>query len=135
MIRGDERSANLNTLEQLLTDLRGGATWAGPIVSEDSAMRLMAVWSSVNLMADLVSTMPVDQFRRVDKDHSEQVDPSPVIASPSTLVDPIAWKRQAMVSGLLRGNVYGIQTATLRNGYPATVEIAHPDWVVARQQR
>lgn len=125
------RRAFGDRLSEILAEQRGSATWAGPSVTADSAMRLGVVWSCVNLLADVVSTLPLRQYRA----QGEEMDPSPIITDPSALVDPIAWRRQVMVSWLLRGNVFGIETATMANGWPRTVEIAHPDWVGARQAR
>lgn len=44
-----------------------GTTLAGTVrVSPDSALRASAVWSALRLRADLISTMPVDNFRKLD---------------------------------------------------------------------
>lgn len=125
--------ADPKTLGDILAYARtGSSTWAGPTVTPDTAMRLSAVFSSVNLMADLVSTMPVDVFRGQGKSKTEVSAPK-VVEEPSQLVDVEAWKRQAMVSALMRGNAYGLETATGDDGWPRTVEIVHPDDVTWKQ--
>lgn len=129
--RRAERRAYGDTLADLLAQARGGSqSAAGPVVTPDAAMRLGAVWTCVNLLADIVSTMPVHEYLR-----GERVDPSPITVEPSATVDAVSWRRQIMVSWLLRGNVYGIETATGASGWPRIVEVAHPDWVGARQER
>ena len=39
---------------------------AGEPVNDDTAMRLGAVWGCVDLISELVSTLPVDEFRKVN---------------------------------------------------------------------
>lgn len=129
--RGMTTRAFGDRLSEIMAEERGASTYAGPTVTEGSAMRLAAVWSCVNLLADIVSTFPVQQFAAP----GEEMELAPVIAEPSATVDPIGWRRQAMVSWLLRGNVYGIETSTLPSGWPRLVEIAHPDWIGAHQER
>ena len=101
-------------------------TYAGLTVTPDSALRLSAVWSCVRLLADTVSTMPVDVYGKDGKN----------LALPALLVRPAAgqprhdWLYQVMVSLLLRGNAYGIITA--RSGatlLPSQVELVKPDLV------
>jgi phage portal protein BeeE len=51
------------TLEQLLAD-QGTPTAAGEAVTTDRALRLSTVWACVRLLADSVSTLPLDVYRR-----------------------------------------------------------------------
>lgn len=119
LIGGEERSIETAFLTTATP------THAGMTVTPDQALRLSAVWSCVRLLADTVSTMPVDVYRDGKN-----------IATPPLLVQPAAgqhrhdWLYQVMVSLLLRGNAYGIITA--RSGatlLPAQVELANPDQV------
>jgi HK97 family phage portal protein len=125
--RREERAAL--TLEQLLADF-GAPTHAGEPVTPDSAMRHAAVWSCVNLLASTMSSLPVDVFRRGERDP---------ITTPAILVEPAAGQPlhefvySTMVTLLLRGNAYGLVTA--RQGasmLPAQVELVHPDRVTVR---
>jgi HK97 family phage portal protein len=113
----------LVSLQQLLSD--ANMTVSGESVTPDSAMRLSAVWSCVKLLADTVSTLPVDVYRRGEREP---------ITTPSILLEPAAdqplheWLYGVMVSLLLRGNCYGLVTA--RSGatmLPAQVEVLRPD--------
>lgn len=59
------RSAPGPTADQLIphrTDRRVGST----VVTNETALRHSAIWACLRLRANLVSTMPVDLFRRVD---------------------------------------------------------------------
>jgi HK97 family phage portal protein len=103
-------------------------TWAGVTVSPDQAMRLSACWACVRLLADTVSTLPVDVFRRGEREA--------LATTPLILVEPAAGSPihehlySVMVSLLLRGNAYGVVTA--RQGatlLPTQVELVNPDAV------
>lgn len=112
----------------------GRRSWAGEVVTADRAMRLSAVWACVRVIADIVSTMPIDVYRGTGPDRAE-VSPAPqLLAAPSLRVGPIEWRYQAMVSALLRGNAYGAVMAE-RNGYPTNVEWLNPDLVTVAQVR
>lgn len=129
--RAERRTASLDSLDAVLMALRGTQSKSAALVTESSAMRLGAVWSSVNLLADLVATLPVDCYRQ-DANGKTEIAPPALIASPSNLVSAVAWRRQVMVSWLLRGNVYGWATE-LSGGWPSKVEVLHPDDVLVRQ--
>ncbi|MHA6509518.1 phage portal protein [Tessaracoccus sp. Y1736] len=103
----------------------GAATDSGVAVTPDQAMRLSAVWSCVRLLADTISTLPLDVYR----------DGKP-ITTPPLLVEPAAgqprhdWLYSVMVSLLLRGNAFGLITA--RSGatlLPSQIELVDPDKV------
>jgi HK97 family phage portal protein len=113
------------TLEQLLAE-DSTPTHAGVPVGPDQALRLSAVWACVRLLADAVSTLPLDVYRRGDRDPLPELPP--LLRQPAAGTSLNEWLYQAMVSLLLRGNCYGIVTG--RSGstlLPAQVEIAHPD--------
>jgi len=101
-------------------------TAAGEVVSADRALRLGAVWSCVNLIADTVGGLPVDAYRTRG---GVRVEVSP---TPSLLVEPSAeslaldWRRDVLVSLLLHGNAFGLVTSTDELGYPTTIELLDP---------
>lgn len=110
-----------------------GRTGAGVVVNTDSAMGVGAYWSSVHLLASIVSNLPVDVFRGSGADRRE-VTPTPaLVARPSLVVTAREWRYQAMVSMLSRGNAVGV---ALERG-PAqslrTVEWLDPDAVTIDQ--
>ena len=99
----------------------------GEPVDTDAALRLPAVWASVRLLADSVSTLPLEMLARGGD------RPGPV---PAWLDEPAAgmplgeWLYAVMTSLLLRGNAYGLITARSGPGLlPAQVDLAHPDTV------
>jgi HK97 family phage portal protein len=127
------RSAD--SLAELLLTLRGGPTYSGVPVDDEQAMRLGAVWSCVDLLSELVSTLPVDEYRRVEGG-------PPVVLPPSTLLtDPSGdgsgfevWCRQVMTSLLLRGNAFGLVSELGEGMWPDHVAVLHPDRVSLRRE-
>lgn len=113
-------------------ETNGARTKAGVTVTPNTALKLGAVWSTTNLLASIVSDLPVDVFRGANK---TPVTPQPtVIAKPSLIVTRRQWVYQAMMSLLLRGNAYGIvveRDALLR---PRTIEWLNPDVVKVTQE-
>lgn len=100
-------------------------THAGITVTPDQAMRLSAVWSCVRLLADTISTLPVDVYR-----DGKNIATPPLLVTPAAGTPRHDWLYQVMVSLLLRGNAYGVITA--RSGatlLPAQVELVDPDQV------
>lgn len=105
-------------------------TKSGETVTPDRAMRLAAMWSSVNLLSSIVSNLPVDVFRGSSK---VPVTPPQFVSAPSGIVTRREWVYQGMVSLLLRGNAYGFvleRDAVLR---PRRVEWLNPDSVRVQQ--
>ena len=111
-----------------------GKTKAGETVTADKALKVDAMWSSVHLLASLISNLPVDVFRGVGTDKTP-VSPLPgFVASPSLILDRQDWVYQAMVSLLLRGNAYGMVLARGAGQLPQTVEWLNPDDVTVEQK-
>lgn len=115
-------------------DFGGSSTESGETINSDTAMRVAALWSSADLLASIVSTMPIGAFRGGSSGARTPVTPTPVVvASPSLVVTRREWTYQAIMSLLLRGNAYGYvveRDALLR---PRTVEWLSPDVVEVTQ--
>lgn len=76
------RDANIVTAEDLLNLAREGRTGGKSVhVTNDSALRQSAVWACLRLRADLVSTFPIDVYRRV-QGLQVQVPTPPVLVTP-----------------------------------------------------
>lgn len=128
-----ERRSETSIVADAMSRVRGQGTWAGPVVSPDSAMRLAAVWACVRLLADLVSSLPVDVYQATSQG-DVQIDPPPLVVAPSATVSWTGWVYQVMVSLLLRGNVFGY-VADVSAGLPTRIEILNPDDVTVTQAR
>lgn len=109
-------------------------TKAGEVVTADKALKVDAMWSSVHLLASLISNLPVDVFRGVGTDKTP-VSPLPqFIQAPSLIVERQDWVYQSMVSLLLRGNAIGMILARGAGQLPANVEWLDPDTVKIEQK-
>jgi HK97 family phage portal protein len=103
-------------------------TFAGTTVGPDEAMRLAAVWSCVRLLADTVSTLPVDVYRKGEREALETT--LTILYEPASGSPLHEWLYSVMVSLLLRGNAYGIVTSRAGSTLlPQQVELVHPDTV------
>src|SRR5215203_4833948 len=88
------------TLQQLLAE-EGTPTHAGVPVTTDQALRLSAVWACVRLLADAVSTLPLDVYRRGDRDPLPELPP--LLRTPAAGQQLHEWLYSVVTSLLLRG--------------------------------
>ncbi len=92
-------------------------------VTDDSALRHSAVWACLNLRASLVSTTPLDVFRRVGGIQVESPKP-PVLRLPGGGNCGLPeWLFSSQFEIDRGGNVFGIVTKRDGNGLPAEVEL------------
>ena len=100
----------------------------------DTAMQAVAVRASVDLIASLVSELPVDVY-------TERGGQRRQVPIPGYLLDPAGdgqglsdWIYQALVSWLLRGNVHGEILDLGPGDVPRQVVLAHPDRVTGQMR-
>jgi len=113
-------------------DVPAVQSWAGVQVTPDRALRLSTVWGCVRLLADSVSTLPLQVFRDDERDPL----PTPrLLQRPSADHPELAdWLWAVMASLLLRGNAWGLVTD--RAGVlPAQVDLLDPDRVSVQEDR
>lgn len=92
------------------------------------AMSLVPMWSCVRLLADNVSSLPLQAYRRMDDGSRVPMNNLPsLISKPSAVGNMQRWLHQAVMSLTLRGNAYGLITARDGFGYPTSVEWLNPD--------
>lgn len=105
------RDAQITSPEELLSAARERRTGAGSVhVTNESALRHSAVWACLRLRADLVSSMPVDVYRRVSGVQVEVPKP-PVLVSPGGARLGIReWMYSTQVDLDRAGNAFGIIT-------------------------
>lgn len=92
------------------------------------ALRLTPVYAAVSLLADGVASLPLQAYRLGPDGTRQRAELPPLFRAPSARGTVYDWVHAAMVSLLLRGNAYGLITATSA-GWPSTVEWVHPDRV------
>lgn len=94
-----------------------------PAVTSDTAMRHSAVWACLRLRANLISTFPVDVFRRVDGRQIEVPKP-PVLVNPGgDRVGFPEWCYSTQVDLDRGGNAFGLITARSGTGLPARIDL------------
>ncbi|GAA2108739.1 phage portal protein [Streptomyces synnematoformans] len=105
------RDAQITTAEDLLAQARERRTGTGSVhVTNETALRHSAVWACLRLRADLVSSMPVDVYRRVSGVQVEVPKP-PVLVSPGGMEMSMRQWLYATQFDLDRaGNAFGITT-------------------------
>lgn len=131
--RSERRDINMADWIRGIDD-SGWRTKAGVVVTPDTALKHGAVWASVNLLASIVSNLPVDVFRGSGVSKTA-VSPQPqLVASPSLILSRREWMYQAMVSMLLRGNAYGAVVERDSLLRPRTVEWLNADVVTVNQE-
>lgn len=95
------------------------------VVSQDTALRHSAVWAALRTRANLISTMPIDCFRRVGGVQVEVPKP-PVLVNPGgELVDALEWLYSSQFDLDRGGNVFGLITerSGFGGGLPARIDL------------
>ena len=106
------RTATLaDTLTNLGMPLRG--TPSGVSVNADSSLRHSAVWACLRLRADLISTTPLDVYRRLAGVQIEMSKP-PLLVNPSGDMGLEEWFYSSQMDLDRFGNAFGI--ITMRDG-------------------
>lgn len=92
-------------------------------VNNDTAMRHSAVWACLRLRADLISTMPIDVFRKVGDIQVEMPRP-PVLVNPGgNRVDIVEWMYSSQVDLDRAGNSIGLITEINSLGLPSRIDL------------
>ncbi len=135
------RDASITTPEQLIAmqrDLRTGG--GGVHVTNDTALRHSAVWACLRVRADLLSTMPVDVYRRVGGVQVEVPTP-PVLVNPGGLRIGIQeWLYSTQIDLDRAGNCFGVITERSGvigpdgRGLPARIDLVSLGEVTIRAQ-
>lgn len=82
------------------------ASNAGTTVTQDTALKMSAVYASVRLIADTISTLPLDQFIRRDGQRLPFRPREEWVGRPSTMLPRSTFWQQVIVSLLLDGNAF-----------------------------
>lgn len=123
-----KRTASI-TAADLLGERTGRRTGTRS-VTRDRAMRHSAFWACLRLRADLISSMPVDTFRRADGVQLEVKKP-PIFVQPGG-ADGILWNEWTYSSQVdldSLGNAVGVILEKDANGLPVAIELGDMDTV------
>lgn len=111
-----------------------GGSVAGTYVSEKTALEVAAVYGSVSVLADAVSTLPLRQYRKNNNGPDIELPPSPIVLQPFVEITQQDWFTQGMVSLTLRGNSYSLVTQRDPDTLlPTQLKPLHPDNVRVRR--
>jgi HK97 family phage portal protein len=109
----------------------GSSSWAGVPVTADSSLQLLAVYGSVRLISDSISTLPVDVYREVNGEKVE-VSPPSWLEKPTTSLWFTEWCSQVLSSLLLHGNAY---LAVTRSSTGSIAEVIPLDPIMVEPRR
>lgn len=102
---------------------RTGQRTGGLAITNETSRRHSAVWACRRLRADLLSTMPVDAYRKVAGMQVEVKKPPVLLAPGGGTVDMHEWLWMSQDDLDGHGNAVGIITAVDGLGLPARIEL------------
>lgn len=122
LFRRSERLFGITNAGELIPQRVAPNSNVTPITS-DTAMRHSAVWACLRLRGDMVSTMPVDVYRRVGDIQIEMSKP-PVLVNPGgERVDICEWMYSSQVDLDRAGNSFGLITERNAAGLPQRIDL------------
>jgi HK97 family phage portal protein len=103
----------------------------------EGAMRTGAVWGCVNKIAWMMAVMRPQPYKGQPGMAGASVKSQvpPMLVAPASDAGMVAFTYMSWVSLLLRGNVYGLILGRDKLGYPAQIELQHPDQVKVRKRQ
>ncbi len=104
-----------------------GGPVAGTAVNEKTALQVTAVYGSVGVLCDGMSTLPLTLLSDLSPAKRKKLAPSKLITQPFCEISLIDWLTQFVMSLALRGNFYGQIVERDRNRYPTQIKPIHPD--------
>ncbi|MEV4059717.1 phage portal protein [Nonomuraea dietziae] len=92
-------------------------------VTNETALRHSAVWACLRLRANLLSTMPLDLYRRVQGVQVEMPKPPVLINPGGERVDMVEWLYSSQFDLDRGGNSFGLITAIDGLGFPSRIDL------------
>lgn len=119
----------------VITRIRGGSV-AGSHVNEASALRLIAVYSCVRVLAETIGTLPMDVYKSRPNGGKDKATDHPVRSlmhfTPNDEMHSATWRETTVGQLALSGNAYSIITSNQR-GQP--MELYPLEWYTVQPQR
>lgn len=110
-----------------------GGSIAGLSVTEGTALQVAAVYGSVSVLADSLSSLPVDLMSTPHRRTGAVLEPSPLVRQPYAEISLIDWWVQFVMSLALRGNFYGQVISRDADFFPTQIKPIHPDHASVRR--
>jgi HK97 family phage portal protein len=118
-----KRFYGITGAQDLIPQRQHSRTSGTVVVNSDTAMRHSAVWACLRLRGDLVSTMPVDVYRRVGDIQIEMSKP-PILVNPGgERVDICEWMYSTQVDLDRGGNTFGLITERNAANLPQRIDL------------
>lgn len=95
---------------------------SGQPATPDRALRFSAVWAALRLRADLISTLPVDVFRRTADGGQVPAPDTPLFRRPADGLLWHEWLYSTQMDLDRYGNCFG-QIVARQSGYPTQIEL------------
>lgn len=93
------------------------------LVTQDTAFHISAVWAALRLRADLISTFPIDVFRRVGQAQVETPIPDVLRFPGGPRVSLSEWLYMSQIDLDRTGNCFGLISARDSLGLPARIDL------------
>ncbi|MFM9594028.1 phage portal protein [Streptomyces scabiei] len=122
------------TADQLIPPRPGSGPGVAAVTNE-TALRHSAVWACLRLRANLISTMPVDLYRKVDGIQVEVPKPPVLVTPGGAEVEMPEWLYSSQFDLDRAGNTVGLITAKDGLGFPARIELAPIGDVTVRMRK
>lgn len=104
-------------------------------VTQETALRHSAVWACLRLRANLISTMPVDLYRKVDGIQVEVPKPAVLVTPGGDEVEMPEWMYSSQFDLDRAGNTVGLITARDGLNLPARIELVPISDVTVRVRK
>lgn len=114
---------------------RPGTGAGAAAVTNETALRHSAVWACLRLRANLISTMPVDLYRKVDGIQVEVPKPPVLVTPGGDQVEMPEWMYSSQFDLDRAGNTVGLITAKDGLGFPARIELVPIGDVTVRMRK
>ena len=127
---GERRASGMTFPEPVIPPFPGANIYGQVSVSTqpDTALQVPTVWACVSLVANAVSMLRLETFRRTADIPRRVTDPK-IVTEPAAGMTQSEWLHMLMVSLLLRGNAFGRVVAKDPQLRPTQIELLNPDQV------
>lgn len=117
-----KRGISFPTPEQMIADRTGSRT-SSRLITGETARRHSAVWACRRLRGDLVSTLPIDAYRKIGGIDVEVAKPPMLVTPGGERVNILEWLYSSQDDLDGYGNTFGLITAKNALGLPARIDL------------
>ncbi len=131
----EQRTVSHASFNQALDEDRWPTTFAGVNVSQNTALRLSAVWTCVRLLTHDISSLPFDAYRQRAGERT-QIEPKPAWIDEPDITDPAVTGpdhlSQVLLSLLLDGNAFVLAAPSVN--IPFALHVLDPQRVQIKRE-